>query len=101
MHDLPETTEHFALNPLLREDQAVKATGDRGRSTFWSRVKQGLIPPPVRVGPRSNGWPAREIAAVNAAVIGGQTEAEIRALVQRLIAERTQLPAQFEHRQAV
>jgi len=102
MHDnLNLSGESFALNPLLREDQVVKATGDRGRSTLWTKVKAELITPPVRVGPRSNGWPAREIAAINAAIIAGKTKDEIRTLVRQLVAERPGLLAQFEQQQAV
>lgn len=63
---------------------AVKAETGASRSTIYLRIQQGLWPKPVRLGPRSVGWPAGEVAAINAARIAGMTDNEIRALVIRL-----------------
>lgn len=63
---------------------AVKAETGASRSTIYLRIQQGLWPKPVRLGPRSVGWPAGEVAAINAARIAGMTDDEIRALVIRL-----------------
>lgn len=63
---------------------AVKAETGASRSTIYLRIQQGLWPRPVRLGPRSVGWPAGEVAAINAARIAGMTDDEIRALVIRL-----------------
>lgn len=63
---------------------AVKAETGASRSTIYLRIQQGLWPKPVRLGPRSVGWPAGEVAAINAARIAGMTDDEIRALVVRL-----------------
>ena len=41
---------------------------------------------------RSSGWPAREVAALNAARIAGKSDAEIRELVADLVAERAAGP---------
>lgn len=45
-------------------------------------------PRPVRLGERAVGWPASEVAALNAARIAGKTDQEIRALVVKLEAAR-------------
>lgn len=63
---------------------AVKAETGASRSTIYLRIQQGLWPKPVRLGPRSVGWPAGEVTAINAARIAGMTDDEIRALVIRL-----------------
>ena len=63
---------------------AVKAETGASRSTIYLRIQQGLWPKPVKLGPRSVGWPASEVAALNAARIAGMIDAEIRALVATL-----------------
>lgn len=77
----------FLLNTILREPQVTESTGN-GRSTLWLKVKHGLFTKPVHIGPRAVGWPAREVAAINAARIAGKSDDQIRALVQQLVAER-------------
>lgn len=65
---------------LLRRTQVQQESG-LSRSTLYLRITQGLWPKPVRLGARSVGWPAGEVAALNAARIAGKSEAELRALV--------------------
>lgn len=67
---------------------AVKSETGASRSTIYLRIQQGLWPKPVRLGPRSVGWPASEVAAINAARIAGLHDDEIRALVTKLEAAR-------------
>jgi prophage regulatory protein len=67
---------------------AVKAESGASRSTLYLRIQQGLWPRPVKLGPRSVGWPADEVAAMNAARIAGLGEGEIRALVAKLESAR-------------
>jgi len=69
---------------------AVKAETGYSRSTIYLRVSQGLWPRPVSLGARSVGWPASEVAAINAARIAGKTNSEIRDLVVRLEVARKQ-----------
>ena len=59
------------------------------RSTVYRDISRGLLPPPVRLGQRSSGWPDDEIAAIVDARIAGKSEEEIRELVKRLVAART------------
>lgn len=66
----------------------VKSESGLSRSTIYLRIAQGLWPKPVNLGVRAVGWPAAEIAAINAARIAGKSDDEIRALVVKLEAAR-------------
>jgi prophage regulatory protein len=54
------------------------------RSTIYLRIAQGVFTKPVSLGGRAVGWPASEVAALNAAWIAGKSESEIRELVVAL-----------------
>jgi prophage regulatory protein len=66
----------------------VKASTGLSRSTLYLRIAQGVFPHPVNLGGRAVGWPAHEVAALNAARIAGKSETEIRDLVVKLEAAR-------------
>lgn len=72
---------------ILRRRQ-VQAECGYSRSTIYLRITQGLWPKPVSLGARAVGWPAGEVAAMNAARIAGKSDDEIRALVAKLQAAR-------------
>ena len=76
---------------LLRMQQ-LRARYPRGRSTIYMDIAAGLMTPPVALGARCVGWPAREVDQIIAARVAGATDDQIRELVARLIAER-RLPA--------
>lgn len=67
---------------------AVKTESGYSRSTIYLRMAQGLWTRQVSLGPRCVGWPAHEVAALNAARIAGKTDEDIRALVVKLEAAR-------------
>lgn len=67
---------------------AVKAATGLSRSTLYLRIGQGAFTHPVSLGGRAVGWPAHEVAALNAARIAGKLDAEIRVLVAQLEAAR-------------
>lgn len=67
---------------------AVKAITGLSRSTIYLRITQQEFTHPVSLGARAVGWPAHEVAALNAARIAGKPETEIRALVVKLEAAR-------------
>lgn len=77
------------LHTLLRLP-AVKAQSGYSRSTIYLRISQGLWTRPVSLGARSVAWPASDVAALNAARIAGQSDDDIRKLVQRLQAARAE-----------
>jgi prophage regulatory protein len=66
----------------------VKAECGLARSTIYLRMAQGLWPKPVSLGARAVGWPAGEVASLNAARIAGKSDEEIRGLVAQLEAAR-------------
>ena len=71
---------------------AVKAeTGHRSHASIYNAIRDGLFTTGVAIGQRSKGWPSEEVQAINAARIAGKSEAEIRELVKRLHAKRTEL----------
>jgi prophage regulatory protein len=70
---------------------AVKAeTGHRSHASIYNAIKAGTFTKPVQIGQRSVGWPSDEVQAINAARIAGKSETEIRELVNRLHAKRTE-----------
>lgn len=62
----------------------VKSESGYSRSTIYLRISQGLWTKPVSLGTRAVGWPANEVAALNAARIASKSDEEIRSLVMRL-----------------
>jgi len=67
---------------------AIKESTGLSRSTLYLRIAQGLLTKPVNLGGRAVGWPASEVAALNAAHIAGKSNSEIRDLVVKLEAAR-------------
>lgn len=74
--------------PTILRLPAVKSESGLSRSTVYLRISQGLWTKPVSLGARAVGWPANEIAALNAARIAGKSDDAIRALVAKLEAAR-------------
>jgi prophage regulatory protein len=74
---------------ILRRKQ-VQAESGYSRSTIYLRIAQRLFTKPVRLGPRAVGWPAREVAALNEARIAGESDAALRALVEKLMRDRAE-----------
>jgi len=74
-------------NKILRLPEVKTQTG-YSRSTIYLRIAQGLWPKQVSLGPRCIGWPAHEVAALNAMRIAGKSDAEIREHVLQLQASR-------------
>ncbi len=75
--------------PILRMPAVKAETGHRSDATIYHAIREGLFTKPVAIGRRAVGWPAEEVSAINAARISGKSDAEIRALVARLMAERS------------
>ena len=72
---------------ILRRKQVEAETG-YSRSTIYLRISQGLFIRPVSLGARAVGFPAGEVAALNAARIAGKTDNDIKSLVTKLQAAR-------------
>lgn len=67
---------------------AVKVESALSRSTIYLRIAQGLWTKPISLGGRAVGWPATEVAILNASRIAGKSDQEIRELVLKLEADR-------------
>lgn len=78
------------LHTILRIPDTKSQSG-YSRSTIYLRITQGLWTKQISLGPRAIGWPANEVAALNAARISGKSDPEIRELVSRLHAKRVEL----------
>ena len=76
------------MSQKIQRLPAVLSETGVSRSTTYNQISQGLFTKPVSLGPRAVGWPADEVAAINAARIAGKTEEEIRSLVVKLEAAR-------------
>jgi prophage regulatory protein len=71
---------------------AVKAeTGHRSHASIYNAIKAGLFTTGVAIGQRAVGWPDYEVSALVSARIAGKSALEIRELVNRLHAKRTEL----------
>lgn len=72
---------------FVRFPAAVRVRG-RSRSQTYVEIREGLMPPPVRIRGRATAWPHYELDALNRAEIAGASDDEIRALVRELLARR-------------
>ena len=89
--------QHLPTTFTIWRRKQVEFESGYSRSTVYLRVSQGLFTRPVSIGPRAVGWPAGEVAAINAARIAGKTDEEIRALVTHLEKARTAMPYISDH----
>jgi len=58
------------------------------RSTIYANIKNGLFVKPISLGARSVGWLSTEVQALINARVCGKSDAEIKALVAQLEAQR-------------
>lgn len=75
------------LKTILRLPSVLSESG-LSRSTLYLRISQGLWTRPISLGGRAVGWPASEVATLNAARIAGHSDTEVRDLVRVLESER-------------
>ncbi len=75
---------------ILRICGVTANTGYRSKTSVYNAVQAGLLTKPVAIGMRSVGWPDYEVEAVTAARVAGLTDDAIRALVNKLHAQRVE-----------
>lgn len=73
---------------ILKIAKAAEKSG-HSRSQFYNKIKEGLMPPPFKIGVKSSAWAEHEIAAVNLARFAGKAEEEIKLLVASLVRARS------------
>lgn len=81
------------MNQIIRVAAVLSYSGHKSPSALDNSVKAGTWTKPVRIGPKAVGWPQSECEAINRARIGGKTVDEVRELVTRLHAQRTEVAA--------
>jgi prophage regulatory protein len=52
---------------------------DMPKSTVHHQIKHGLLPKPIKIGPRAVGFLSNEIDAVMNARIAGKSDAQVKA----------------------
>jgi prophage regulatory protein len=65
----------------LRLPAVKQAFGFESDGAVYSHITDGLLPKPVKVGPRASSWPVEEIQLMLTARAGGASDEEIRLLV--------------------
>jgi prophage regulatory protein len=78
----------WAAMALWRIDACKAESGDRSNTSIYNRIRDGLWTKPVAIGQRAKAWPDYEVKAIVRARIAGQSDEEIRELVNRLHAKR-------------
>jgi prophage regulatory protein len=76
--------------PRLLKLPEVESLSGLKQTSIYTQAKTGVFPPPIKLTARSSAWIEDEVAEVNRARIAGKTDQEIRALVTRLVAARSQ-----------
>lgn len=65
----------------------VQTRTDSCKAMLYQYVREGLFPPPTKVG-RKSVWPEHEVEAIVTARVGGASDDQVRSLVAKLIADR-------------
>jgi prophage regulatory protein len=76
---------------ILRLPAVKLRAGHRSDASIYNAIRDGRFPNGVAIGPRAKGWPDYEVDAIIKARIAGQSDAQIRELVQTLHAKRVEL----------
>lgn len=66
----------------------VRERRRHGTTKLWEDIKRGVLTPPIKRGPRDNIWPESEIDQILRAELRGDSEAQRRELVKRLLEDR-------------
>ena len=88
---------------ILRLPASAQKMG-RANSTYWQDVKNGLAPPPIRLGERSVGWLQSELDAIlSARAIASRADIplDIKVFVSILTAPRLSSKNCTEHAKVV
>lgn len=73
---------------ILRMQSVLAETGHCSHASIYTSVHEGLFTVPVPIGQRAVGWPDTEVSAINQARIRGDSDDQIRELVNKLHAAR-------------
>ena len=71
-----------------RIDACKAESGDRSNTSIYNAIQAGIFTKPVAIGQRAKAWPNNEVKTIVRARIAGQSDEEIRELVNRMHAKR-------------
>lgn len=74
---------------ILRLPEVKRVEGYKSDASVYNAIRDGLHTAGIAIGQRAKGWPDYEIQAIVRARVAGQTDAQIRELVQALHAKRS------------
>lgn len=80
---------------IYKVREICKRNGGQAPSTFYADKAEGLWPESIKLGARSVGFPCEEVDQIIAARAAGATTEQIKALVKRLMAQRTKRLAEL------
>ena len=75
------------LKALLKLNQTSSFT-NLSRSKIYADIKEGIFPPPIKLGSRSVAWVDHEIREWMQARIAGKTDEDLKELVANLVHAR-------------
>jgi len=72
---------------MVRLPELIKKTGLK-RATIYKKIKQGLFPAPVKIGPKTSVWVESEVDRVLHSYISGADEEQIKQVVSEILRSR-------------
>lgn len=69
---------------ILRMPAVLAEKGNASHATVYGEIHAGTFTVPVAIGQRAVGWPDTEVRAINAARIRGDSDDQLRVLVDKL-----------------
>lgn len=85
---MSQPTQSQVPQQILSLAAVLESTSDSISGLRRKRIA-GEFVTPIKIGKRRVGYPANEVAAINAARIAGKSTSEIKKLVTQLLAART------------
>jgi prophage regulatory protein len=72
---------------IIRNKDALEMFG-LSKSTFYDRIRNQLLPPPISLGGFAKGWLEHELIIILKKMIAGADEEDIKATVIKLFENR-------------
>lgn len=81
----------LTISAIWRNETCKEHSGYRSTASIYNNIRDGLWTKAVPIGLRIVGWQSDEVEAINNYRIAGASDDQIRELVKRLHAERSEL----------
>jgi prophage regulatory protein len=83
--------QRAATEPVLLRIKDVERLIGLRRGAIYARIRDGLFPPPCKIGKRASVWPQYEVTYLNRAIMAGRSDDRIKSLVKNLVEQRAQM----------